>query len=345
MNHDLGSLAAGCSRVIIEGVSPQVDQGRFAAKRVVGDSVEVRARIFADGHDLISGRLRFRHATESTWNEVVLSPLVNDWWQGTFTVAKLGRYLFSIEAWIDRFATWQRDLRKRVEAGQDVAVELLIGAQIVREHLPLVPAAERPPLESFAAQIEEAGEPQPRIAAALSPLLAALMGQHSDRRFATQYEQELPVEVDPPLARFSTWYEFFPRSCSPVPGRHGTLADCESRLDYVADMGFNVLYLPPIHPIGRSFRKGKNNAVTALPDDVGSPWAIGASEGGHKSIHPQLGTTDDFRRLVAAAQRRGIALALDIAFQCAPDHPYVAEHPDWFRQRPDGSIQDRKSVV
>lgn len=339
MQPDQANPDAGRSRVLIEGVSPQVDHGRFPAKRVVGDLVEVRARIFADGHDVLGGRLLFRHESEKTWSEVVLAALPNDWWHGAFAVQKLGRYYFTVEAWIDRFATWQRDLRKRVAAGQDVAVDLLVGTQIIREHLPVVPAEERKSLESIASQIEKGGERQSQIDVALSPALASLMSKHTDRRYATRYDCELPIEVDRLLARFSTWYEFFPRSSSATPGRHGTLADCEARLPYVAQMGFDVLYFPPIHPIGRSFRKGKNNSVTAGPADVGSPWAIGAAEGGHKAIHPELGTMEDFRRLVAKAQSLGIDIALDIAYQCAPDHPYVAAHPDWFRQRPDGTIQ------
>ncbi len=339
MNRDLGSPEASRSRVLIEGVSPQVDQGRFPAKRIVGDAVQARARVFADGHDVISGRLLFRHESEQSWREVTLTALPNDWWQGAFPVETLGRYRFTVEAWIDRFATWQRDLRKRVAAGQDVAVELLVGAQIVREHLPVVPRSERQELESFAAQMSAGIDPQAETSAALSPLLAELMSRNSDRRHATRYEHELPLLVDRELARFSTWYELFPRSCSPVPGQHGTLADCEALLPSIAEMGFDVLYLPPIHPIGRSYRKGKNNAVTANPDDVGSPWAIGAAEGGHKAIHPDLGTMDDFRRLVSSARGQGLEIALDIAYQCAPDHPYVAAHPNWFRRRPDGSIR------
>jgi len=339
MKLDLESLVAGRSRVLIEGVSPQVEQGQFPAKRIVGDSVDVRARIFTDGHDGISARLLYRHESETGWREVDLTSLSNDWWQAEFSVRELGRYLFTVEAWIDRFATWRRDLRKRVTAGHDVAVDLLVGIEIIREHVPVAPQSERLELESFVTQLETGIDRAVRIEAALSPRLAELMCRHSDRRHATRYERELPLEVDRPRAEFSTWYEFFPRSCSPVPGRHGTLSDCAAHLRYVAEMGFDVLYLPPIHPIGRSFRKGKNNAVNAAPGDVGSPWAIGAVEGGHKAIHPDLGTIDDFRKLVTQARDLGIDLALDIAFQCAPDHPYVTEHPDWFRHRPDGTIQ------
>lgn len=339
MKRKLQNPETGRSRVLIEQVSPQVDQGRYSAKRVIGDSVEVRARIFADGHDALSARLLYRHASEEFWSEVDLKALPNDWWQAAFSVSKLGRYFFTVVAWIDRFGTWQRDFRKRVDAGQDVTVDLLTGAEIIREHVPLVSLGERPSLEAFAAQLAEGGDRPLQIKAALSPVLAELMNRYSDRRYATKYERELPLEIDRPLARFSTWYEFFPRSSSATPGKHGTLADCVARLPYVAEMGFDVLYLPPIHPIGRSFRKGKNNTVTAEPGDVGSPWAIGAAEGGHKAIHPELGTIEDFRVLVTKARELGIDLALDIAYQCAPDHPYVAEHPDWFRQRPDGSIQ------
>jgi starch synthase (maltosyl-transferring) len=338
MQPALAHLEAGQSRVLIESVSPQVDQGRFAAKRVVGDAVEVRTRIFADGHDVLAGRVQYRHQAESSWREAELTPQVNDWWHGSFVVEKLGRNFFTVVAWVDRFGTWRRDLKKRVDAGQDVSIDLLAGAQIVREHLPQAPPEDEPSLERFAQQLA-AGQREAQLAAAFSPVLAEMMSRHADRRFAARYDRELPLEVDRPLARFSTWYELFPRSCGAAPGRHGTLADVEARLPYVAEMGFDILYLPPIHPIGRSFRKGKNNAVEAAAGDVGSPWAIGAAEGGHKAIHPELGTLDDFRRLVAKARELKLEIALDIAFQCAPDHPYVAAHPNWFRQRPDGSIQ------
>ncbi|MBS0201549.1 MAG: alpha-1,4-glucan--maltose-1-phosphate maltosyltransferase [Planctomycetes bacterium] len=339
MSHIAVGHATGRSRVLIEDVTPQVDQGRFAPKRVVGDTVNVQSRIFADGHDVVTGRLLFRHHTESTWRTSDLHSLTNDKWQASFVVDRLGCHFFTVEAWIDRFATWQRDFQKRVKAGQDVAIDLLVGAQIIREHLPQVPELARSALELFASSLEGGVERSSQIEAALSPVLAEQMHQYTDRRHVTRFEQELPVEVDRPLARFSTWYEFFPRSSSSVPGQHGTLADCERKLPYVADMGFDVLYFPPIHPIGRSYRKGRNNAVEAQPGDVGSPWAIGATEGGHKAIHPDLGTIEDFRRLMTKAKSFGIDLALDIAFQCAPDHPYVACHPDWFRRRPDGSIQ------
>lgn len=329
----------GQSRVLIEDLSPQVDHGRFPAKRIVGDVVDVRLRAFADGHDAISGRLRFRHDSESDWSEVPLCALPNDWWTARFSVEQLGRYVFTAEAWIDRFGTWQRDLRKRIAASQDISVDLLVGAEIIREHVALLPVGERRQLEAVAIRLESDMDSEVKVESALSPGLTETMSRYSDRRFATRCDAEFPIEVDRPLAQFSTWYEFFPRSSSSTSGVHGSLADCAARLPYVAEMGFDVLYLPPIHPIGRSYRKGKNNAVNAAADDVGSPWAIGAAEGGHKAIHPQLGTIEDFRTLVAQARKLGIDIALDIAYQCAPDHPYVSSHPDWFRRRPDGSIQ------
>ncbi len=339
MNVEHPHSQSGRSRVLIEEITPQVDHGRFAAKRVVGDRVVVRARVFADGHDAIHAMLRYRHLADEQWSETELDSVGNDWWQATFQVQKIGRYEFTIDAWIDRFATWQRDLHKRVDAGHDVTVDLLSGAEIIEEHLPVVDSSHQQPLKEYVSLLRESNHRPTQIQAALSEDLAKRMRAHSDRRFSSRYPTALPIEVDRIQGRFSTWYEFFPRSASSQPGQHGTLADCRERLPYVAEMGFDILYLPPIHPIGRSFRKGKNNAVKALPDDVGSPWAIGAAEGGHKAIHPQLGTIEDFRELLSAARDLGIEIAMDIAFQCAPDHPYVAAHPDWFRQRPDGSIQ------
>ena len=266
-----------------------------------------------------------------------MESLDNDRWRATFEVTEIGAYLYTLQAWVDRFGSWRQGLAKKLQAGQDVAIDLLIGAGLVEETANRAPAADKKRLGNFISILRskqpDAGE------TALLPELAALMAKYSDRRWAVTYEKELRVNVDREKARFSTWYEMFPRSCASEPGVHGTLRDCEQRLPYVAGMGFDVLYLPPIHPIGRSFRKGKNNELGAGPDDVGSPWAIGAKEGGHKAIHPQLGTLEDFKRLVTKAKESGIEIALDIAFQCAPDHPYAREHPEWFRKRPDGSIQ------
>jgi starch synthase (maltosyl-transferring) len=331
--------AEGRTRVVIEAVTPEIDGGRFAVKRVQGDRLRVEADIVADGHEVLSCMLLYRREEEPDWREVPMTPLLNDRWWGEFTVSQLGRYAYAIQAWIDHFRTWQQFLKKKVDAGQPVAVELLMGADQVAAAQKRARGAAARQLKDWAARLSHEGEEAPRVAAALSPELTALMQRYPDRRFATRYDRNLKAVVDPVKARFSTWYEMFPRSCSPVPGEHGTLADCEARLAYIAAMGFDVLYLPPIHPIGRINRKGKNNAPVAGVDDPGSPWAIGAAEGGHKAIHPQLGTLGDFRRFVARAREHGLEVALDFAIQGAPDHPYVAEHPSWFKWRPDKTVQ------
>lgn len=279
-----------------------------------------------------------------------MKPVGNDRWRGSFVVEQLGEYEYSLVAWVDHFESWRRDLKKKVDARQDVSVDLEIGAAIVEDSIDAVRRGDDHPnsisaddqawLEQRAARLMNRSiDSVERISLAFDAELVKRMRRCSPRRFATVYEKLLRVTVDPKLARFSTWYEVFPRSCSPEPGRHGTFNDLAQRLPHIAGLGFDVLYLPPIHPIGRSHRKGKNNARIAQPDDVGSPWAIGAAEGGHKSIHPELGTDADFRNLVRAAEKHGLKIALDIAFQCSPDHPYVKQHPEWFRHRPDGSIQ------
>jgi starch synthase (maltosyl-transferring) len=330
---------AGRQRVVIEAVSPEIDGGRFAVKRVRGDRVRVEADIVADGHEVLSCMLLFRREGDRGWSEVPMAPLVNDRWWGEFSVSRLGRYTYAIQAWVDRFRTWQQFLRKKVDAGHQVAVELLMGADLIEAagHRARGKAARQ--LQDWAARLRQDGDEAPRVDAALSPELTALMQRYPDRRFATLYDQHLMVVVDPVKARFSTWYEMFPRSCSSVPGRHGTVKDCEARLPYIAAMGFDVLYLPPLHPIGITNRKGRNNAPVAGPDDPGSPWAIGAPAGGHKAIHPQLGSLEDFQRFVARAKEHGLDVALDFAIQGSPDHPYVTAHPSWFRWRPDNTVQ------
>jgi starch synthase (maltosyl-transferring) len=328
---------SGRSRVIIEGVAPEIDGGRFPIKRIAGEQVVVEADVFTDGHDAISCVLLYRKDGDPEWSALPMAALVNDRWRGAFPVAQLGRYCYTLLAWIDRFKTWSRDLAKRVEASQDVTVDLLIGAELVEAAQARAGEIDAGRLGTYAQALRSGGTEGARQA--LSAELAELIDRHAERLFATTYAKELEVAVDRERARFGAWYELFPRSCAPDPGQHGTFKDVEERLAYVASMGFDVLYLPPIHPIGRSFRKGRNNTTTAGPDDPGSPWAIGAAEGGHTAIHPQLGALDDFQRLVRRTAEYGIELAMDIAFQCAPDHPYVKEHPSWFRARPDGTIQ------
>jgi starch synthase (maltosyl-transferring) len=328
----------GRRRVVIEDVTPAVDCGRFDIKRTVGEEVQVRLAAFADGHDLIACRLRYRKEGNEIWSEAPMRPLGNDRWEGAFVVSEIGRYRYTAVAWVDHFLSWRRDLAKWIEAGQDLTVAFQVGARLVRAAAQRAQGADRARLEAIATLFAQ-GDPDARRAAALGEELEALMARYPDRRHATEYAPALGVVVDRERARFSAWYEFFPRSCTDDPERHGRLRDCEGRLKAAAEMGFDVVYLPPIHPIGRTNRKGRNNAERAGPADVGSPWAIGAEEGGHRAVHPELGTLEDFRWFVATAGKYGLEVALDIAFQCSPDHPYVREHPEWFLKRPDGSVQ------
>ncbi len=329
----------GRVRAVIESVRPEIDCGRFAIKRTTGEKVVVEADIFADGHDVVSARLLHRHAQNAEWSEVPMEPLVNDRWRGEFAVYELGQYRYTLQAWVDHFGTWQRDLGKRVEAGQEVSVDLLMGAQLVEEAVPRASEADASLLRQYARDLRMETGGAERVRRALSEDLRGLMARYPDRSFATTYSRELAVVVDRERARFSSWYELFPRSTSPKPGGHGSFKDVEARLPYVAELGFDVLYLPPIHPIGRAFRKGRNNSPTSSEGEPGSPWGIGSVQGGHKSVHPQLGTLEDFRHLVVAARAWGLEIALDIAFQSSPDHPYAQAHPGWFRHRPDGTIQ------
>lgn len=331
--------ADGRKRVVVESVEPEIDAGRFAIKRIVGDSVEVEADVFADGHDHVVARLLFRFHEIPAWTPVPMNPLGNDRWRAEFPVTRMGEYLYTVAGWIDHFDTWRSDLEKRIAAGQDIGVELLNGALLVEQAAVRAGRDDADGLRRWAARLRETGDVPGAQAVALDPALAAMMAQYLDPALETRYEHELRVTVDREKARYSAWYEMFPRSTATESGRHGTFKDCEARLDYVARLGFDVLYLPPIHPIGTSFRKGKNNSTTAKPGEPGSPWAIGAKEGGHTAIHPQLGTLEDFRHLISAAADKGIELALDIAFQCSPDHPWVSEHPEWFKKRADGTIQ------
>jgi starch synthase (maltosyl-transferring) len=320
-------------------VEPQVDDGRYPAKRCLGDSVLVEADVFTDGHDQLSVVLLYKRESEVEWIEAPMAAVVNDRWRGEFVASELGRWVFTVEGWVDAFKTWRRDLEKRILAGQDASVDYLIGADLVEAAALRSTGGDAEFLRAAAGALRDGSRSDQHRTIALDSGLNALMTTNPDRTLATRFDRELVVTVDPIRARFSAWYEFFPRSTSPVPGRHGTIRDSEAWLPYVAGMGFDVLYLPPIHPIGLTFRKGKNNSVKAEAEDVGSPWAIGGAAGGHVSIHPELGTIKDFRSLVQKAKEHGIQIALDIAFQASPDHPYVKEHPHWFRSRPDGTIQ------
>ncbi len=326
-------------RVVIEGVKPEIDGGRFPIKRTVGEKVKVEADIVTDGHEVIAAQLLYRREQDPDWQAASMQPLVNDRWQGEFPVREVGRYRYAIAAWVDRFRTWQRNLAKRVDAGQDVAIELLVGAGLIEEAQARGNKSAAKKLGERAKILRGQGSLEEKLAAAQDPELTEIMGRYPDKRFITVYDKNLAVVVDPVKARYSTWYEMFPRSAASEPGPHGTFKDCEARLPYIAGMGFDVLYLPPIHPIGVTNRKGKNNNPVAAPGDVGSPWAIGAAAGGHKAVHPDLGTLEEFGQLVEKARENNIAIALDLAYQGSPDHPYVQEHPNWFRWRPDNTVQ------
>jgi starch synthase (maltosyl-transferring) len=326
-------------RVVVEAVRPQVDGGRFPIKRVPGERVTVTADVFADGHDELGAVVLYRKVGDPEWCEAPMTPVTNDRWQAAFAVESIGGYEYTVEGWIDRFATWRRDLIKKVDAGQDVASELIEGSDLIAEAAARAQAHAQE-LTRIAKQVADAATPSAeRVALSRSEELRQWMAATPDRQTATRLDRVLGVLVERERARFGSWYEMFPRSAGRDPHRSATFDDAAARLPYIAGMGFDVLYLPPVHPIGRSFRKGPNNTLTPGPGDPGSPWAIGSEEGGHMAIEPGLGTLDDFDRFVEAAGRHGLEIALDIAFQASPDHPYVREHPEWFRQRPDGTIK------
>jgi starch synthase (maltosyl-transferring) len=326
------------ARVAIEDLAPRVDAGRFPIKRSLGEPVRVRARLFSDGHDRVAGALLWRRGGEASWSEAPLAALGDDWFEAEFRCDALGSFEYRVEGWIDAFASWRDGLAKKRAAGVGVGSELLEGAELLRAASRRASGAAARRLAEDALRLADLSAGEARIELALSPELAARACAHPDRTSAAR-SPELAVQVERERAALGAWYELFPRSCSPEPGRHGTFADCAARLDYVASMGFDVVYLPPIHPIGRTQRKGRDNSPRAGPGDPGSPWAIGAEEGGHDAVHPELGTLADFDRFVARAGELGLEVALDLAFQCSPDHPWVRKHPEWFRHRPDGTIQ------
>jgi starch synthase (maltosyl-transferring) len=332
----------GRRRVVIEGVTPQVDCGRFAVKRVLGDRVVVEADVFADGRDALSCRLLWRPEADPAWSETPMSPIVQiapialggDRWRGAFTVTELGTWRYTLLAWVDHWQTWRRDLERLRAAGGDPSLHLRSGAALVEQAGERARAngrqADARVLAGLARDLDRGLALDGRLRLALDAELSSLMDRHADRRFATRSEPALPVLVERERARSGAWYGFFPRSAASVaePLRHGTFRDAEERLRYAAEMGFDVVYLPPIHPV-----------APRGADEAGNPWRIGAAAGGHIALHPELGERDDFRRLLERARGLGIEVALDVAFQCAPDHPLVAAHPEWFRARPDGTLQ------
>ena len=345
---ETAGLTEGRVRAVVDAVLPVVDGGRFPAKRIAGEAVTVEAHCFTDGHDKIRVVLRWTLAGSGGANhdggakhEIDMRAQPNDVWLGEFTPPLPGRYQFTVIAWVDHFESWRREFERREDAG-DIRLALQTGAALIDESAARATGGDAMILAEWSAQLratleDPAIETAAQKVLALDPARAAIVARYSDRSFAAS--KTLELTVDRKRAAFSSWYELFPRSAALEPGVHGTFKDVESRLPYLAEMGFDVLYFPPIHPIGRVNRKGTNNSLRAKPNDVGSPWAIGSAEGGHKAILPQLGTFEDFDRLLNVARALDLEIAMDLAFQCAPDHPYVAAHPEWFKHRADGSVQ------
>ena len=324
-------------RIAIERIAPSVDDGIFPIKRVVGRPITVEVDIVTDGHDILAGELLWKATDEKDWTRVPLVPLGNDRWQATFAPKRIGRHLYTIEAWRDDYASLVHEISVKHKAGVDIALELTEARQFLEavnaKAVPCNTTALGRALQTLHGTDTEAS-----VQALSAPATVKAVAASAERAFRVQHPP-LPLEIERPQAEFASWYELFPRSQSGDVNRHGTFDDVIGRLADIREMGFDVLYFPPIHPIGEKNRKGRNNSLTPAPGDFGSPYAIGSHEGGHDAIHPLLGTLDDFRRLVAAAQENGLEIALDFAIQCSPDHPWLREHPDWFKWRPDGSIK------
>ena len=327
------SLAGQDARFSIEDVYPSLDSGRFPVKRVAGDRIDVWADIFREGHDVIAGALRWRRHDQSSWNFVPMKFQENDRWRTAFTPPGPGRYFYAIGAWTDRFGTWRRDYLLKTKAGEDVTAEFLIARQILDDAMAENPARAQI-VRKAADEFDHSGDDQILLTDELAAALYELQPRGDQR-----WSQEFPLLVERPAAQAGAWYEIFPRSQGKTGGGHGTFRDCMTRVPEIAALGFDVLYLPPIHPIGRKNRKGKNNAPKAEPDDPGSPYAIGSEEGGHDAVHPQLGTVEDFRHLVEVCRAYGMEVALDFAVQCSPDHPWIKQHPEWFQWQPDKTIK------
>ncbi len=329
----------GKSRVIIDNVSPQIDGGKYPIKRTVGEKVTVAADVITDGHDEVKAVILYKKITDSTWTEAPMKVVSVDKWGGSFRIAEQVPYLYTVKGWVDHFSTWQKGLKKKFDDGQNVAVELEIGARMIEKAALKSSAADSERMLRYAHSLRNHPQMSEAVAAAISPEISQLYELYAEKSNSTIYEQSFNINVEFKKALYSTWYEFFPRSTSETPYKHGTFKDCQRILPHVAEMGFDVVYLPPIHPLGKLHRKGKNNTLNAKPGEPGSCWAIGSDEGGHKATHPELGTVEDFVEMVQFAKTLDIDIALDIAYQCAPDHPYVKQHPQWFKWRPDGTVQ------
>lgn len=325
-------------RVVVENVKPQINDGLHFIKRVLDEIVHVSADVLVDGHDIVQANVSYKHEKEKTWKTVRMNPLGNDAWDASFQVVKQGFYSYKIEAWVDYALNWQYGIGRKIDDQQKVTSELLEGITYLTPLVKKVNKEDAAYLKHLISIFDDSKGYDEAVTEAVSSRLAAIFKAHPEK-FLMNETQEYQVYVDRKKARFSTWYEFFPRSSSPTEGVHGTFKDCERLLPRIADMGFDTLYFPPIHPIGEVNRKGKNNTTEAKEGDVGSAWGIGSKYGGHKDVHPQLGTLDDFKTLIQKAKDLGIEIAMDYALQAAPDHPWVSEHPEWFKWRPDGTVQ------
>lgn len=334
------STPTGEDRVVIEAVMPEIDGGRSAVKRVVGESVHVTADIFSDGHEIIDAEILSRVVGETAWRADRMVFVDNDRWSGHFPLLRNARYEFTIQAWRDGYSSWVRDTLKKRQAGVDVRLETIEGVQFATSAAQNASGPDRDRLDAVVAALdaEESGSAA-QLDLMLESAHASLIRRHAPRINLSRYPVDVPVIADRLAARFSAWYEIFPRSQSMDANRHGTFDDVIRRLPEIRELGFDVLYFTPIHPIGKTNRKGKNNTLKALPGDVGSVYAVGSEEGGHEAVHPELGTLDDFRRLVAASHAYGMEIALDFAIQCSPDHPWIKNHPEWFEWRPDGTLK------
>jgi len=329
----------GQQRVVIERVTPEIDGGRFYIKKVVGETITVEADIFADGHDVLRARVLYKHGNDTEWQFSEMSLINNDRWISSFQVQKTGFYSYTFTGWVDHPLTWHHGFIKKYEDRQNLAVELLIGANFLEAMLPQASKADATAITKLIKLLRDGKKYTAAVEQVLGEDILRYIHDYPNTGNASTYIRELKVYTERIAAGFSSWYSFFPRSAARVEGKHGTFKDCEKLLPRIAEMGFDVLYFPPIHPIGFNFRKGKNNTVNALPGDDGVPYAIGSEAGGHKAVLKDLGTLADFKRLVKKSAEHGLEVALDFAIQCSPDHPYVKEHPKWFTWRPDGTVQ------
>jgi len=332
----------GKKRVIIENVKPEINHGRFPIKRVVNDKIEVEADIFCDGHDSIRAELLYKHAGHKDWEIEEMEHLVNDRWRGSFKTEKEGDYIYTIRSWVDKTKTWYKDIVKKINAEVDIKSDIAVGIQLIekiKSNYGTISSQDHEYFNGLTILLSSKRNEKEKIKKLKEKILYETLHKYPNRNHVTEYHLKLKARCERKKAGFSAWYEFFPRSLNAEYKGHGTLNNCVDHLKYVAEMGFDVVYLPPVHPIGEKHRKSKNNRLNAKSGEPGSPWAIGSKDGGHKSVHKQLGTPEDIKKLTKEAKKYNIEIAMDIALQCSPDHPYVKEHPEWFRHRPDGSIQ------